>query len=193
MIRNKKPGKSLIFEYSRFSARKKTILAQNYSQSNLVSLKRDLVVRFQFVSDLAREIYGNKGPVASTEFAAAVDMRACFSEKLLTLEPKAKFAVPLGVRIQSSSKEVVGLLCSRSGLGGKQGVAIPNGLGVIDPDYTGEVIALLMNNSDEIRQIKQGERVAQLLFVPFFRPLWLEEALEETSRAAGGFGHSGKD
>ena len=86
-----------------------------------------------------------------------------------------------------------GILYSRSGLGAREGLTVAQGVGVIDPDYTGEILVMLLNTSGEERILKRGERMAQLVFQPFVRPVWQEvESLSATERGAGGFGHTGR-
>ncbi len=82
---------------------------------------------------------------------------------------------------------------ARSGLGVKHGIALSNGVGVIDSDYRGEIRVGLTNLSDVPYTIPPGARVAQLAVVPVVRadvpPV---AALDETGRGAGGFGSTGK-
>ena len=86
-----------------------------------------------------------------------------------------------------------GFVYPRSGLSSKRGLAPANKVGVIDPDYTGEILVMLLNTSGEERILKRGERMAQLVFQPFVRPVWQEvESLSATERGAGGFGSTGR-
>ncbi|HKH23201.1 MAG TPA: dUTP diphosphatase [Solirubrobacterales bacterium] len=88
---------------------------------------------------------------------------------------------------------LAGLVLPRSGLALKSGVTLVNSPGLIDPGYRGEVRVLLLN-TDRTREfhVKPGDRIAQLLLVPFAstRPLQAE-ALDESTRGAGGFGSTG--
>ena len=86
---------------------------------------------------------------------------------------------------------MAGFLYSRSGLGARDGLTVAQGVGVIDPDYTGEILVMLLNTSAEERRIRRGERVAQLVFQPFVMPAWQEGSLSATERGEGGFGHTG--
>ena len=86
----------------------------------------------------------------------------------------------------------VGLVYARSGLATKSGLAPANKVGVIDSDYRGEVKVALFNHSSESRQIKQGERIAQMVVVPFLKCEFCEGELSETKRGEGGFGSTGK-
>ena len=86
-----------------------------------------------------------------------------------------------------------GLIFARSGLATKQGLAPANKVGVCDEDYTGEYIVALHNDTDEIQFIHHGDRIAQLMFVPYEQANLIEvDALDETERGSGGFGSSGR-
>ena len=64
---------------------------------------------------------------------------------------------------------------------------------VIDSDYRGPVIVALHNDSDQIREILSGDRIAQLVFIPYASWDWeVVDELSDTERGKGGFGHSGK-
>lgn len=85
-----------------------------------------------------------------------------------------------------------GLIFARSGLATKQGLAPANKVGVCDEDYTGEYIVALHNDTDEIQFIHHGDRIAQLMFVPYEQAnLIMVDTLDETERGSGGFGSTG--
>lgn len=85
-----------------------------------------------------------------------------------------------------------GLILPRSGLATKKGLRPANTPGLIDPDYRGEVIVALRNDSDSPQTVAPGDRIAQLLLTPFFSPIIQEvEILGETDRGSGGFGSTG--
>ena len=70
--------------------------------------------------------------------------------------------------------------------------ATEKGAGVIDSDYRGEVKVFLFNHGDAPYQVKRGDRIAQLLIVPCYRPkIEIVDSLDETERGAGGFGSTG--
>ena len=101
--------------------------------------------------------------------------------------------MPTGIAIGLPSPETVGLVFARSGLAVKHGLALSNGVGVIDSDYTGEIRVGLVNLAAEAYTIEPGERIAQLVVMPVCLPAAVEvEALEETARGAGGFGSTGR-
>ncbi len=84
------------------------------------------------------------------------------------------------------------MVVSRSGLGAKDGLTVSQGVGTIDPDYRGEIIVSLLNTSGEERVLHHGQRMAQLLFLPFFQArVLVVDTLTPTGRGAGGFGHTG--
>lgn len=86
----------------------------------------------------------------------------------------------------------VGLICARSGLATKRGLAPANKVGVIDADYRGEIMIALHNHSAMPQTIEHGERVAQLLLVPYLTAVYEEtDHLSETDRGRGGFGSTG--
>lgn len=83
---------------------------------------------------------------------------------------------------------------SRSGLAAKNGVHVLNAPGTIDSDFRGEMKVILHNTSPEKTfEVKQGDRIAQLVVHPQLRPefIWVEE-LDDTERGVGGFGSTGK-
>ena len=86
-----------------------------------------------------------------------------------------------------------GLIYARSGLACKQDLAPANKVGVVDSDYRGEFIVALHNHGDQVREIRHGDRIAQLIITPVFTPGFVEvSALDETDRGNGGFGSTGK-
>lgn len=86
-----------------------------------------------------------------------------------------------------------GLIFARSGLATKQGLAPANKVGVCDEDYTGEYIVALHNDTDSEQYVYHGDRIAQLMFVPYERAnLIMVDTLDETERGSGGFGSSGR-
>ena len=131
-------------------------------------------------------------PEYKTEGAAALDLTSC-ADAPVTIRPGERILIPTGIAISISSPYYVALLCARSGLASKAGIALANGVGVIDSDYRGEIFAAMINNSDAEYTIQPGERIAQLMFMPIERAAFtLTDCLDETERGAGGFGSTGK-
>lgn len=85
------------------------------------------------------------------------------------------------------------LLLARSGLATKQGLAPANKVGLCDEDYRGEYVVVLHNHSDEPVFVSHGDRIAQLIFLPYEQAVLTEVSeLDETERGAGGFGSTGR-
>lgn len=131
-------------------------------------------------------------PQYATPGSAAMDLTACIDEPV-TIAPRQLVTLPTGVAIALPSAQYVALVFARSGLGVKHGVALSNGVGVIDSDYRGEIRVGLTNLSDAPYTIQPGDRVAQLAVVPVVQAQVVPVAeLDETARGEGGFGSTGK-
>lgn len=135
---------------------------------------------------------GAQIPHRATIGSAGMDLHACI-EAPVTLAPRALTRVPTGIAIGLPGPDYVGLVFARSGLAVKHGVALSNGVGVIDSDYTGEILVGLCNLGEETYTIEPGERIAQLVVMPVVLPeIAVVEELKETGRGAGGFGSTGR-
>lgn len=147
-----------------------------------------LEVRYRVLHPLLDEM----PPAYSTAGAAGLDLRACIDQAELVFAPGQRHAAPTGLAIEIMSPGVAGFVFSRSGLGAAQGLAVSQGVGLIDPDYRGQIIVSLLNTSGEERRIRRGERIAQLVFLPYAQARLIPaEELSATPRGAGGFGHTG--
>ncbi|HJA64111.1 MAG TPA: dUTP diphosphatase [Candidatus Intestinimonas stercoravium] len=131
-------------------------------------------------------------PYYASAGAAAMDLHACVDGPV-EVAPRALVSIPTGVAIALPSADYVALVFARSGLGIKHGVALSNGVGVIDSDYRGEIRVGLTNLSDVPYTVQPGDRIAQLMVTPVVRPALVQvEELDETQRGTGGFGSTGK-
>ena len=131
-------------------------------------------------------------PRYATEGAAAMDLCACIDAPV-TIPPLGRKVVPTGIAIALPSPEYAALLFARSGLGIKKGIALANGVGVIDSDYRGEIAVGLINLSDRDYTVQPGDRIAQLMIAPVARPrLHFVDTLDETERGEGGLGSTGR-
>lgn len=145
-----------------------------------------MTVKFQKLHEQARL------PQRSTAGSAGVDLCARIDEPV-TVPAGGRVGIPTGIAMGLPGPETVGLVFARSGLAVKHGLALSNGVGVIDSDYTGEIKVGLVNLSDTAYTIEPGERIAQLVIMPVLLPEVQEvDALEETARGAGGFGSTGR-
>ena len=131
-------------------------------------------------------------PRYATPGAAAMDLTACMDQPV-TIAPRQLVTLPTGIAIALPSAEYVALVFARSGLGVKHGIALSNGVGVIDSDYRGEIKVGLTNLSDQPYTVQPGDRIAQLAVVPVIQASVVEAGeLDETDRGYGGFGSTGK-
>jgi dUTP pyrophosphatase len=88
---------------------------------------------------------------------------------------------------------VAGLVVPRSGLAVRHGISVVNGPGLVDPNYRGEVRVVLVNLGEERFEGRAGDRIAQLLLVPYWAPaLRIVDELPPSDRGADGFGSSGR-
>jgi dUTP pyrophosphatase len=111
-----------------------------------------------------------------------------------SLAPGQRAVVPTGVAV-ALPDGCAGLVVPRSGLAARYGISVVNGPGLIDPSYRGELRVVLVNLGDEPYHGEPGDRIAQLLIVPFVAPAArIVEALPESAdgRGADGFGSSGR-
>lgn len=130
-------------------------------------------------------------PAYQTTLSAGMDLQANI-ETSITLKPWERVLVPTGLYI-SLPKGSEAQIRPRSGMALKQGVTVLNSPGTIDADYRGEIKVLLINLSDKEVEIKDGERIAQMVVTRHETIEWNEvEILDETERGQGGFGHTGK-
>lgn len=130
-------------------------------------------------------------PTYGTEFAAGADLYALLDDSV-EIGPHETKKISTGVAFEIP-EGLVGLVYARSSLGCKQGLAPANKVGVIDSDYRGVVMVFLHNHSNETKTIKNGERIAQIVFTPYVKGEFeLVDNLEESDRGANGFGSTGK-
>ena len=128
-------------------------------------------------------------PSYANGFAAGCDL---YSNVDTTIIPGETQKVNTGVAMEIPTGYFGGLF-ARSGLATKQGLRPANCVGVIDSDYRGEVIVAMHNDSAEPRTIRKGDRIAQLVIMPYIMAEFdVVEELEETARSTGGFGSTGK-
>ncbi|MBQ4193112.1 MAG: dUTP diphosphatase [Clostridia bacterium] len=132
-------------------------------------------------------------PAYQSTSAAACDLCAALDAPL-TLEPGERALIPTGLAMDfgASDGSVAALIFARSGLAVRQGLALSNGVGVIDADYRGEIKVAAVNLGKEPVTVRPGDRVAQMAFVPVLRASFEEaDEIGETERGEGGFGHTG--
>ena len=130
-------------------------------------------------------------PEYATSGSSGMDLRAFLSESIF-LKPLERILVPTGLFIELPDGYEAQVR-PRSGLAIKQGITCLNTPGTIDADYRGEIKVILINLSDEVQTINNGDRIAQMVIQKVEKIQWnLVNELNETARSEGGFGHTGK-
>ena len=130
-------------------------------------------------------------PEYATAQSAGLDLRAHLAEPLL-LQPGERALIPTGLRM-ALPPGWEAQVRPRSGLALKQGITVLNSPGTIDADYRGPVGVILINHGADSFSVEPGERIAQLVFARFEQAVWQPvKELDQTERAEGGFGHSGR-
>ncbi len=132
----------------------------------------------------------NSLPAYETLHAAGMDLRADVEEPIL-LKPMERKLVPTGLHIELP-EGFEAQIRPRSGLAFKHGIGIVNSPGTIDADYRGEIKVLLINFSDQVFELCSGDRIAQMIISRYEKISWEQvDVLNETTRGAGGYGHTG--
>lgn len=129
-------------------------------------------------------------PTRGSEYAAGYDLYADIDEAVtIKAHEAAMIGTGLSVEIPDG---YFGAVFARSGLASKQGLRPANCVGVCDSDYRGEYMVALHNDTDNERIIEKGERIAQLVVMPYLAVEFKEVSeLSETKRGEGGFGSTG--
>ncbi len=131
-------------------------------------------------------------PCRATEGSAGMDLHACI-DKPITIKPFERTLIPTGIATELPSNEYAIFLFARSGLGIKHGIALANGVGVVDSDYRGEICVGLQNFSNTSYTVNPNDRIAQMVVMPVCSPkIVTVDQLDETKRSSGGFGSTGK-
>jgi len=133
----------------------------------------------------------NPLPAYQTAQAAGMDLSANLSEAVV-LQPLQRQLIPTGLFIELP-ENTEAQIRPRSGLAFKFGITVLNSPGTIDADYRGEIKVLLINLSNEPFTIQHGERIAQMVIAKVEQAHFVEvEELNDSARAAAGFGSTGK-
>jgi dUTP pyrophosphatase len=134
----------------------------------------------------------NPLPEYQTEMSAGMDLRAN-TEKPIFVHPKEIKLIPTGIKIQLP-EGFEAQIRPRSGLALKNGITVLNSPATIDADFTGEIGVILINHSDKLFKVENGDRIAQMVVAKYEKIQWNQvESLTETVRGEGGFGHTGKE
>jgi deoxyuridine 5'-triphosphate nucleotidohydrolase len=131
-------------------------------------------------------------PAYATAGSAGMDLRACLDAPVL-LEPGQTRLLPTGLAIHLDDPGLAAVILPRSGLGHKHGIVLGNLVGLIDSDYQGQLMVSMWNRGQMAFTIEPGDRIAQLVVVPVVQvELEVVNDFAESTRGAGGFGHSGR-
>lgn len=131
-----------------------------------------------------------KVPTRGSEYAAGYDLYAAIN-KDIDIAPHSTVKIGTGISVELPNG-TFGALFARSGLATKKGLRPANCVGVCDSDYRGEYIVAMHNDTDEMMTITPGERIAQLIVMPFVAVEFnVVNELTETERGDGGFGSTG--
>lgn len=131
-------------------------------------------------------------PQYATAGSAGVDLRACIPQPIL-LPPGGRALVGTGLSI-ALPEGAEAQIRPRSGLAAEHGVTLLNSPGTVDSDYRGEIRLVVINLGQAPYTIRRGDRIGQMVVASVSRIAWEEvERLPDSTRSAGGFGHTGKN
>ncbi|MBP3706885.1 MAG: dUTP diphosphatase, partial [Clostridia bacterium] len=130
-------------------------------------------------------------PTYGSACAAGADLYALIDNDKQTIAPHQTVIIHTGIAL-AIPDGYAGMIFARSGIALKRGLAPANKVGVIDSDYRGEIMVAIHNHSDEEKEIANGERIAQLVIMPYLAAEFCEcSSLDTTQRNDGGFGSTG--
>jgi len=131
-------------------------------------------------------------PSYATVGSAGMDLRACLDQDIVIAAGETVL-IPTGLAVHIADSGLAAVLLPRSGLGHKHGIVLGNLVGLIDSDYQGQIFVSCWNRSEQAFTVQIGERIAQMVFVPVVQAEFdYVEEFDVSSRASGGFGHSGR-
>ena len=143
-------------------------------------------VRFKRLNDLA------KIPTRGSKFSAGYDLYAATSYDI-HIPPHSTVKIGTGLAMDLPNG-YFGAIVARSGIATKRGLRPANCIGICDEDYRGEYIVALHNDSSETKVVQAGERIAQLILLPYQTIDFKEvDKLHDTGRGSGGFGSTGEN
>jgi len=151
-------------------------------------LGEDIVKKIEIIFNDPRA-EGRGVPEYATVGSAGLDLRSCDNAMIY---PGETVQFPMGYSIYIGDHTLAGFIMPRSGLG-VRGILPANVLGLIDSDYQGELMVYLKNYSHNEFLVQNGDRIAQLVFMPVEHVMFSSvlEFSHITERGTGGFGSTG--
>ena len=128
-------------------------------------------------------------PTKGSKEAAGFDLYACLDAPV-TINPGETRLIGTGLAFELPKNTFAGIF-ARSGLATKKGLAPANKVGVCDSDYRGEYLVGLHNHSSAPAIVHHGDRIAQMVIIPYLEVTLTEDDLSDTDRGLGGFGSTG--
>lgn len=130
-------------------------------------------------------------PRYETEGSAGMDLRAMV-ERDFILKPNENVLIPTGFSMHIKDPYICAAILPRSGLGFKHGIVLGNLTGLIDSDYQGPLMVPIWNRKADEFEIKVGDRIAQMIFLPVIKAKFtVVDEFDESKRSQGGFGSTG--
>lgn len=146
---------------------------------------QEQTIKYTKLNELAKE------PTHGSNAAAGYDLYAAIDTDI-TIAPHTTIKVGTGLAFELPQNTFAAIF-ARSGLATKQGLRPANCVGVCDSDYRGEYIVAIHNDTDIEQTIAAGDRIAQMILMPYIPMIFEEvEELSDTERGSGGFGSTGK-
>lgn len=133
--------------------------------------------------------YTGNPPTRAHKGDAGLDLTA---NENTVIPSKGWRLVPTGTRAAIPEGQA-GLVCPRSGLAAKHGITVLNAPGIVDAGYRGDIGVVLINHGAKPFEIQAGDRIAQLLIMPYTNLTPVGRPLDTTDRGDNGFGSTGKD
>lgn len=166
-----------------------------YISDNYFSNPKELVVQsYNYIPKDVVKICSTRFsvPTKGTAGSAAYDIRADLSHEVVKIiEPNQTLTIGTGLTLELP-KNLMALLLPRSGLATNHGITLSNAVGLIDPDYRGEIKVSIKNTGSEPFLIKDGDRIAQMLIMGFVSPEFVSvKEVLYTTRGDNGFGSTG--
>ena len=159
---------------------------KNYLCPEITTIRQHTEMKVKIVNKSAYP-----SPAYATGMSAGMDLKANIQDEMI-LAPLGRSLVPTGLYI-ALPEGYEAQVRPRSGLAAKEGLRPANCVGVCDSDYRGEYLVMLHNDADQPRSVSDGDRVAQMVVLPYLSVTFTEvAALDETERGAGGFGSTGR-